>query len=106
MEPLVVLISAYAPHIAEELWEQLGHNDGVTYQEFPTFDASHLVESSHMYPVSFNGQMRFKVEYALDMGRAEIEKQILAHEKSIHYLEGKAPKKVIIVPKKIINIVV
>ena len=106
LEPLVVLISAYAPHIAEELWEQLGHNDGVTYQDFPKFDASHLVESSHMYPVSFNGKMRFKVEYALDMDRAEIEKQILAHEKSIHYLEGKAPKKVIIVPKKIINIVV
>ena len=106
LEPLVVLISAYAPHIAEELWEQLGHNDGVTYQDFPIFDASHLVESSHMYPVSFNGKMRFKVEYALDMDRAEIEKQILAHEKSIHYLEGKAPKKVIIVPKKIINIVV
>jgi len=106
LEPLVVLISAYAPHIAEELWEQLGHNDGVTYQDFPTFDASHLVESSHMYPVSFNGKMRFKVEYALDMDQAEIEKQILAHEKSIHYLEGKAPKKVIIVPKKIINIVV
>ena len=106
LEPLVVLISAYAPHIAEELWEQLGHNDGVTYQDFPTFDASHLVESSHMYPVSFNGKMRFKVEYALDMDRAEIEKQILAHQKSIHYLEGKAPKKVIIIPKKIINIVV
>ena len=106
LEPLVVLISAYAPHIAEELWEQLGHNDGVTYQDFPIFDASHLVESSHTYPVSFNGKMRFKVEYALDMDRAEIEKQILAHEKSIHYLEGKAPKKVIIVPKKIINIVV
>ena len=106
LEPLVVLISAYAPHIAEELWELLGHNDGVTYQDFPTFDASHLVESSHLYPVSFNGKMRFKVEYALDMDRAEIEKQILAHEKSIHYLEGKAPKKVIIVPKKIINIVV
>lgn len=106
LEPLVILISAYAPHIAEELWEQLGHNDGVTYQAFPIFDASHLVESSHMYPVSFNGKMRFKVEYALDMDRAEIEKQILAHEKSIHYLEGKAPKKVIIVPMKIINIVV
>jgi len=106
LEPLVVLISSYAPHIAEELWEQLGHKDGVTYQDFPIFDASYLVENSHMYPVSFNGKMRFKVEYALDMDRAEIEKQILAHEKSIHYLEGKSPKKVIIVPKKIINIVV
>ena len=106
LEPLVVLISPYAPHIAEELWEQLGHTDGVTYQDFPSFDASHLVERSHLYPVSFNGKMRFKVEYPLDMDRAEIEKQILAHEKSVHYLEGKSPKKVIIVPKKIINIVV
>ena len=106
LEPIVVLISSYAPHIAEELWEQLGHADGVTYQDFPVFDASHLVESSYMYPVSFNGKMRFKVEYVLDMDRAEIEKQILAHEKTIHYLEGKSPKKVIIVPKKIINIVV
>jgi len=106
LEPLVVLISSYAPHIAEELWEQLGHTDGVTYQDFPSFDASHLVERSHLYPVSFNGKMRFKVEYPLDMDRDEIEKQILAHEKSVHYLDGKSPKKVIIVPKKIINIVV
>ena len=106
LEPLVICISSYAPHIAEELWEKLGHTDGLTYQTFPSFDASYLVESSHMYPVSFNGKMRFKVEYPLDMDRAEIEKEILAHEKSIHYLEGKSPKKVIIVPKKIINIVV
>jgi len=106
LEPLVILISSYAPHIAEELWEQLGHTDGVTYQEFPAFDASYLVESSHMYPVSFNGKMRFKVEYALDMDKSEIEKQILVHEKAVHYLAGKTPKKVIVVPKKIINIVV
>jgi leucyl-tRNA synthetase len=106
LEPLVILMCSYAPHISEELWELLGRSDGVTYQDFPKFEASHLVESSHTYPVSFNGKMRFKVEYDLDMDRAEIEKQILAHEKSIHYLDGKAPKKVIIVPKKIINIVV
>jgi leucyl-tRNA synthetase len=106
LEPLVILISSYAPHIAEELWELLGHSDGVSYQEFPKFEASHLVESSHTYPVSFNGKMRFKVEFPLDMDRREIEKQILAHEKSAHYLDGRAPKKVIIVPKKIINIVV
>ena len=106
LEPLVILMCSYAPHISEELWELLGHTDGVTYQDFPKFEASHLVESSHTYPVSFNGKMRFKVEFPLDMDRAEIEKQILAHEKSAHYLDGKAPKKVIIVPKKIINIVV
>jgi len=106
LEPLVILMCSYAPHISEELWELLGHTDGVTYQEFPKFEASHLVESSHTYPVSFNGKMRFKMEFPLDMDKAEIEKQILAHEKAVHYLEGKSPKKVIIVPKKIINIVV
>ena len=106
LEPLVILMCSYAPHISEELWELLGHSDGVTYQDFPTFEASHLVESSHTYPVSFNGKMRFKMEFPIDMDRKEIEKQILAHEKSVHYLEGKSPKKVIIVPKKIINIVV
>ena len=106
LEPLVILMCSYAPHISEELWELLGHTDGVTYQKFPKFEASHLVESSHTYPVSFNGKMRFKMEFPLDMDKAEIEKQILAHEKSVHYLEGKSPKKVIIVPKKIINIVV
>ena len=106
LEPLVILMCSYAPHISEELWELLGHSDGVTYQDFPKFEASHLVESSHTYPVSFNGKMRFKVEFPLDMDKAKIEKQILAHEKSAHYLAGKAPKKVIIVPKKIINIVV
>ena len=106
LEPLVILMCSYAPHISEELWELLGHKDGVTYQDFPKFEASHLVESSHTYPVSFNGKMRFKMEFPLDMNKTEIEKQILAHEKSIHYLDGKSPKKVIIVPKKIINIVV
>ena len=106
LEPLVILMCSYAPHISEELWELLGHTDGVTYQDFPKFEASHLVESSHTYPVSFNGKMRFKMEFPLDMNKTEIEKQILAHEKSIHYLDGKSPKKVIIVPKKIINIVV
>ena len=106
LEPLVILMCSYAPHISEELWELLGHKDGVTYQYFPKFEASHLVESSHTYPVSFNGKMRFKMEFPLDMNKTEIEKQILAHEKSIHYLDGKSPKKVIIVPKKIINIVV
>jgi len=106
LEPLVILMCSYAPHISEELWELLGHTDGVTYQGFPKLEASHLVESSHTYPVSFNGKMRFKMEFPLDMNKAEIEKQILSHEKSIHYLDGKSPKKVIIVPKKIINIVV
>ena len=105
LEPLVLLMCSYAPHISEELWMLLGHKQGVSYQSFPIFKPSVLIESSHNYPVSFNGKMRFKVEYSLELSKEELEKQILAHEKTIHYLNGENPKKIIIVPKKIINIV-
>lgn len=105
LEPLILLMSSYAPHICEELWMLLGHKQGVSYQSFPKFEPSVLIESSHNYPVSFNGKMRFKVEYSLELSNEELEKQILAHEKTIHYLGGANPKKIIIVPKKIINIV-
>ncbi len=104
-EPLVLIISPYAPHIAEELWEKLGHLEGLSSENFPVFDSSHLEESTHLYPVSFNGKMRFKLEFSIDMGRTEIEKEILAHNKTVRYLEGKSVKKVIVVHKKIINIV-
>ena len=105
LEPLVLLMCSYAPHISEELWMLLGHKQGVSYQSFPIFKPSVLIESSHNYPVSFNGKMRFKEEYSLDLSKEELEIQILAHEKTIHYLNGVKPKKIIIVPKKIINIV-
>jgi len=105
LEPLVLLMCSYAPHISEELWMLLGHKQGVSYQSFPIFKPSVLIESSHNYPVSFNGKMRFKVEYSLELSKEDLEKQILAHEKTIHYLNGVNPKKIIIVPKKIINIV-
>jgi len=105
LEPLVLLMCSYAPHISEELWVLLGHKQGVSYQSFPKFKPSVLIESSHTYPVSFNGKMRFKEEYSLDLSKEELEIQILAHEKTIHYLNGLKPKKIIIVPKKIINIV-
>ena len=105
LEPLILLMCSYAPHISEELWMLLGHKQGVSYQSFPKFKPSVLVESSHEYPVSFNGKMRFKEEYSLDLSKEELEMQILAHEKTIHYLNGLKPKKIIIVPKKIINIV-
>ena len=105
LEPLVLLMCSYAPHISEELWMLLGHKQGVSYQSFPIFKPSVLIESSHNYPVSFNGKMRFKEEYSLDLSKEELEIQILAHEKTIHYLNGVNPKKIIIVPKKIINIV-
>ncbi|WP_415863667.1 class I tRNA ligase family protein [Thalassobellus suaedae] len=105
LEPLLVLISPYAPHIAEELWNQLGHNESITTAPFPEFDASHLVESSKNYPISFNGKMRFTLELPLDMSKDDIEKTVLAHEKTQEQLQGRTPKKVIVVPGKIVNIV-
>lgn len=106
LEQLVILITPYAPHIAEELWEKLGNKESVTLQAFPKFEAKYLVESSHKYPVSFNGKMRFMLEMPLDLSKEEIEKTVMEHEESQKWLEGKTPKKVIIVPKKIVNIVV
>ncbi|CAM1342982.1 leucine--tRNA ligase [Tenacibaculum aestuarii] len=105
LEPLLVLISPYAPHIAEELWSQLGHSESISTVAFPKFEEKHLVESSKNYPVSFNGKMRFTLELPLDMSKDEIEKTVMAHEKTQAQLQGREPKKVIIVPGKIINIV-
>ncbi|WP_027138326.1 leucine--tRNA ligase [Gaetbulibacter saemankumensis] len=105
LEPLLVLISPYAPHIAEELWSQLGHNESIATAAFPKFDESHLVESSKNYPISFNGKMRFTLELPLDMSKEDIEKTVLAHEKTQEQLQGRTPKKVIVVPGKIVNIV-
>ncbi|WP_044401910.1 leucine--tRNA ligase [Lacinutrix sp. Hel_I_90] len=105
LEPLLVLISPYAPHIAEELYNMLGNSESIATAPFPKFDPSHLVESSKNYPISFNGKMRFTLELPLDMSKDEIEKTVLAHEKTIAQLEGRSPKKVIVVPGKIVNIV-
>jgi leucyl-tRNA synthetase len=105
LEPLLILISPYAPHIAEELWSKLGHTESISTADFPKFDASYLVESSKNYPISFNGKMRFTLELPLDLTKDEIEAAVMAHEKTIAQLEGRAPKKVIVVPGKIVNIV-
>ncbi|RAJ14979.1 leucine--tRNA ligase [Olleya aquimaris] len=105
LEPLLVLLSPYAPHIAEELYSLLGNTESISTASFPKFDASHLVESSKNYPISFNGKMRFTLELPMDMSKEEIEKTVMAHEKTIAQLEGRTPKKVIVVPGKIVNIV-
>ena len=106
LNDLVILLSPYAPHIAEELWVQLGNEAGtVGKASFPKFDESHLVEANYAYPVSFNGKMRFKIELPTTLSREEIEKEVLAHETSHKWLEGGSPKKVIVVPGKIVNIV-
>jgi len=105
LETLLILISPYAPHIAEELWEQLGHTTSISTAPFPIFDEAHLVESSKTYPISFNGKTRFTLELPLDMSKEEIEKTVLAHEKTQEQLKGRTPKKVIVVPGRIVNVV-
>jgi leucyl-tRNA synthetase len=105
LEPLAILMSPYAPHIAEELWVQLGNENSVSVAAFPIFDEKHLVESSKNYPVSFNGKMRFMLELPLDMSKDAIEETVLADERTVKQLDGRSPKKIIIVPGKIINLV-
>ena len=105
LQPLLILVSPYAPHIAEELWHQLGNEMSISTAPFPVFEEKHLVESSKNYPISFNGKMRFTLELPLDMSKDEIEKTVMAHEKTQEQLQGRTPKKVIIVPGKIVNIV-
>ncbi|MFL9844571.1 leucine--tRNA ligase [Flavobacterium rhizosphaerae] len=105
LEPLAVIIAPYAPHIAEELWHRLGHQTSISKVPFPVFNPEYLVESSKEYPVSFNGKMRFKIELPMDMAVKDIEATILADERTQQQLGGREPKKVIVVPGKIINIV-
>jgi leucyl-tRNA synthetase len=106
LEPLLVILSPYAPHITEELWENLGHKESIAYATFPMFDEKHLVEDNFSYPISFNGKMRFNIEMPLTLSVADIEKIVMEAEQTHKFLEGKTPKKVIVVPKKIVNIVV
>lgn len=105
LEPLAVLISIYAPHIAEELWQKSGHNQSVSNAGFPMFDAKWLVESTKEYPVSFNGKMRFKLALSMDLTKEQIEQSVMADSRTQKNLEGRTPKNIIIVPGKIINIV-
>jgi leucyl-tRNA synthetase len=105
LEPLAILVSPYAPHIAEELWSQLGHTTSISEVAFPAFEAKHLVETNKEYPVSFNGKMRFTIELPLDLTAAQIEEIVMKDERTQKHLDGRTPNKVIIVPGKIINLV-
>ncbi|WP_415375882.1 leucine--tRNA ligase [Patiriisocius sp. Uisw_017] len=105
LEPLAILIASYAPHIAEELWSLLGNEESIATTPFPEFNPTHLIESSKEYPISFNGKMKFTMELSLDLNKDEIEKAVLENEKTVNYLQGRTPKKVIVVPGKIVNIV-
>jgi len=105
LEPLAIIISPYAPHITEELWSLMGHEQSIVEASFPTFNESFLVEDVHEYPVSINGKVRVKLPLSVSLSREEIETIALENDIVQKWLEGKTPKKVIVVPKKIVNIV-
>jgi leucyl-tRNA synthetase len=105
LEPLLILLAPFAPHISEELYHALGNIDTVFNASFPEYNEEYLKENMVLYPVSFNGKVRFTLEMPTDVSKEEIEKTALSHPQTIKYMEGKTPKKIIIVPGKIINIV-
>ena len=105
LEPLTILLSPFAPHIAEELWQALGHDESITYAHFPDFDKALAAEDNVSYPVSFNGKMRFVAQLPKSLAPAEVEAQVRAMEQTAKYTEGKNILKVIVVPGKIVNFV-
>ena len=106
LEPLIILLAPFAPHITEELWHQLGHDTTICDAQWPEHNEEYLVEKSVTYVISFNGKARFNLELPADISREDAEKAALSHENSAKWMEGKAVKKVIVVPGKIVNIVV
>lgn len=106
LQPLLILLSPFAPHITEELWHQMGNNGSVFDESYPVYDAQYLVENEFEYPVSFNGKLRFKLLLPLEMEQDKIIEMVMQHESSQKWLEGKPAKKIIVVKGKIINVVV
>jgi leucyl-tRNA synthetase len=105
LTPLTLLLSPFAPHLAEEIWEKLGNKTTIVYDAFPEVNESYLVEDTKNYPVSFNGKMRFVISLSISLPQEDIKKAVLNDVRTGEYLKGKTPKKWIIIPKKIINIV-
>ncbi|MGV0956177.1 leucine--tRNA ligase [Empedobacter falsenii] len=105
LEPLAIIISPYAPHIAEELWSKLGHETSIAHADFPVFEEKWLVADAKEYPVSFNGKMKFLLELPLSLSKDEIQEIVMNDERTIKQLGDRTPKNIIIVPGKIINIV-
>ena len=106
LQPLTILLAPFAPHICEELWEKLGHKKSIFNEPYPIADASHLKETQITYPISFNGKTRFTIDLDAEASKEEIEQAALADDRIEQYLDGKSIKKIIVVPKKIVNIVV
>ncbi|MCI3938191.1 leucine--tRNA ligase [Chryseobacterium aahli] len=106
LEPLAVIISPYAPHICEEVWNLLGHKDSIEFETFPILNEEYLVEDEINYPISVNGKMKFKISLSAQLSAADVEVLVLQNDKLKEILEGKTPKKIIVVHKKIVNIVI
>lgn len=106
LQDLVILIAPYAPHIAEELWFLLGNEERVSTAGFPVFNEEYLIRNTFIYPVSFNGKMRYKIELPVNMSVNEIEEQVISAEGTQRWVEGMRIRKIIVVPNKIINVVV
>jgi len=106
LEPLAVVISPYAPHVAEELWQLLGHDQSISFAQWMEHNEEYLTEDSFAYPISFNGKTRFNLDLALSLSKDEIEREVLSSEEVKRLLQGQPPKKIIVVPGRIVNIVV
>jgi len=106
LEKLLIVLAPFAPHIAEELWHKSGNDNTICDAEWPLHDEAYLIEETAVYAISFNGKTRFSLSLPTGMSREDIEKTVLEHEFSKKWMEGKTPKKIIVIPKKIVNIVV
>jgi leucyl-tRNA synthetase len=106
LQDLVVIVSPYAPHICEELWAMLGNTESISTAPYPTCNEEYLKEDDHLYPISINGKMRTKLSFPADMSKDAIHAEVMKDETVQKWLDGKEPKRVIVVPKKIVNIVV
>ena len=106
LEPLLIVLSPFAPHICEEIWERIGNTESIVYSSFPEYSESYLQDSTKIYPVSINGKLKYKIELPSDWSKEEIEAAILSDEIFIKKLEGNKPKRVIVIPGKIINFVI
>ncbi len=106
LEPLIILISPFAPHFAEELWHLCGKSTSVVFEKFPEFNEDFVAETTFECPVSFNGKMRFTLTVPVDAAQDEVTRMVLDAPESQKWLEGKQPKKVIVVPRKIVNVVI
>jgi leucyl-tRNA synthetase len=106
LHDLCLIISPFAPHITEELWQILGNTESLAFAQYPHYNDAYMQEDSFDYPIMINGKMRNKMKFSLDTPIPEIEKAVLNDETILHWMEGKTAKKVIIVPKKIVNVVI